>query len=357
MVLPQGTQILRKPHDTLARVLNRPAAEIRIRRLEPARPSAQIHQQTHTNHLEECGDAVTHQCRQTPLVQTHNTASINIPEHRQQTHRRNKEQRIPLHTHRGTGTHTGSETPQAQTHARAPRHRRKHTAILACRLRNMARQHAPRLNTVKHQTRKSRQNPEHLENIQQSQTRLHQHQTIHSSQQRRNSRHRHRTEQQPANIGNQRHRQGANHRSRNTPTKGIIITKNCHARGNHPLTQRRMHHILRRIRQQTRRVTRRKGSISVLRPAQLIAIMHIRVGILGVVRLIKNNGIRMRQIIKTQNTGNQHNQCRRQPTPTRGTNIGNSERIQQRIEAVTTAFRRRTGRISRTSRSGRCGRK
>ena len=68
MVLPQGTQILRKPHDTLARVLNSPAAEIRIRRLEPARPSAQIHQQTHTNHLEEGGDAVTHQRRQTPLV-------------------------------------------------------------------------------------------------------------------------------------------------------------------------------------------------------------------------------------------------------------------------------------------------
>ena len=156
MVLPQGTQILRKPHDTLARVLNRPAAEIRIRRLEPARPGAQIYQQTHTNHLEERGDAVTHQRRQTPLVQTHNTASINIPEHRQQTHSRNEEQRIPLHTHRGTGTHTGRETPQAQTHAWAPRHRRKHTAILACRLRNIARQHAPRLNTVKHQTHKSR---------------------------------------------------------------------------------------------------------------------------------------------------------------------------------------------------------
>ena len=221
----------------------------------------------------------------------------------------------------------------------------------------MACQHAPRLNTVKHQTRKSRQNPEHLENIQQSQTRLHQHQTIHSSQQRRNSRHRHRTEQQPANIGNQRHRQGANHRSRNTPTKGIIITKNRHARCDHPLTQRRMHHILRRIRQQARRVTRRKGRISVLRPAQLVAIMHIRVSVLGVVGLIKNNGVRMRQIIKTQNTGNQHNQCGRQPTPTRGTNIGNSERIQQRIEAVTTTFRRRTGRISLTSWSGRCGRK
>ena len=357
MVLPQRTQILRKPHDALAGVLNSPAAEICIRRLEPARPSAQVHQQTHTNHLEERGDAVTHQRRQTPLIQAHNTASINIPEHRQQTHRRNKEQRIPLHTHRGTGAHTGSKTPQAQTHTRAPRHRRKHTAILACRLRNIARQHAPRLNTVKHQAHKSRQNPEHLENIQQSQARLHQHQTIHRSQQSRNSRHRHRTEQQPASIRNQRHRQGANHRSRNTPTKGIIITKNCHARGNHPLTQRRMHHILRRIRQQTRRVTRRKGSISVLRPAQLIAVMHIRVGVLGVVRLIKNNGIRMRQIIKTQNTGNQHNQCGRQPAPTRGTNIGNSERIQQRIEAVTTTFRRRTGRTSRTSRGGRRGRK
>ena len=357
MVLPQGTQILRKPHDTLARVLNSPTAEIRIRRLEPARPGAQIHQQAHTNHLNKRGETVTHQRRQTPLVQAHNTASINIPEHRQQTHRRNEEQRIPLHTHRSAGAHTRGETPQAQTHARAPRHRRKHTAILTCRLRNIARQHAPRLNTVKHQTHKSRENPEHLENIQQSQTRLHQHQTIHSSQQRRNSRHRHRTEQQPASIRNQRHRQGANHRSRNTPTKGIIITKDCHACGNHPLTQRRMHHILRRIRQQTRRVTCRKGSISVLRPAQLVAIMHIRVGILGVVCLIKNNGIRMRQIIKTQNTGNQHNQCGRQPTPTRGTNIGNSERIQQGIEAVTTAFRRRAGRISRTSRSGRCGRK
>ena len=182
MVLPQGTQILRKPHDTLTRVLNRPATEIRIRRLEPARPGNQIHQQTHTNHLEERGDAITHQRRQTPLVQTHNTASINIPEHRQQTHRRNKEQRIPLHAHRSAGTYTGSETPQTQAHTRAPWRRWKHTAILACCFRNMVRQHTPCLNTVKHQTHKSRQNPEHLENIQQSQTRLHQHQTINSSQ-------------------------------------------------------------------------------------------------------------------------------------------------------------------------------
>ena len=334
VVLPQGTQILGEPQKALARVLLSPMTEVRIRRLEPAGPGAQVHQQAHANHLHEGRDTIAHQSDQPPLRQANDAAGIHIPEDRQQTHRGDKEERVPLNAHGGTGAHTGRHTPQPQAHTRTPRHRRELPPVLPGSLRNIAGQYAPGVDAVQEQAHEGRQNPEHLEDIKQREARLNQHEAVHSGQQRRNGRNRYRTEEQPRCVGNQRHRKRTDDGRRDAPTEGIIIAKDRHAGGNHPLTQRRMHHVLRRVRQDTRWVPRNEGGVRVLRPTQFVAVVNVGVGILRVVGFVEDDSVRVGQVVEAQHTGQQHNQRGSHPAPARGPDVGDSEGIEQGIQAV-----------------------
>ena len=79
---------------------------------------------------------------------------------------------------------------------------------------------------------------------------------------------------------------------------------------------------------------RHEGGVRVLRPAQFVAVVNVGVGILRVVGFVEDDGVRVGQIVEAQHAGQQHNQRGSHPAPARGPDVGDSEGIEQGIQAV-----------------------
>ena len=71
------------------------------------------------------------------------------------------------------------------------------------------------------------------------------------------------------------------------PAEGVVRPEQPHARGDHPLADRRVHDVFGGV-QQHAGVAGDEGVVGLVRPAPLVAADQERVGVLDVIRLVKD---------------------------------------------------------------------